>query len=642
MNSFQFNILPNGAVIAERYKVLECLGAGSMATVYKCEDRQLPGLILAIKVLHPRIANDPDITERFRQEIVHSYLVNHPNVNRTFDIIASDDVVAFTMEYVSGGDLSRLIDQEPPIALSEIIDTLCQICRGVQAIHEAGIVHRDLKPENILLAADGTIKIVDFGIASAEEGRKITKHEGVMGTLSYVSPEYLAKGQLDKRSDIYALGVIAYELVSGVRPFEAPSIIESMRKKVLTEPEPPHAFRIDCPTELSEVILKAMARDPEERYQDITDMYEALREVKAALGKERKVILLDRISQDKVVVKRVSDNGHGKFDDEFTPEIYRPSVDLFRYCDAAPLNDNAFRLKRLREKKIRSSFRHPYKRGRGLLASASMIGAAMVLFAGSIAGYQNLEAFANVREYLSGNSFLSAQSGASDEQENIEPSWGKIARARLSLEGVLGDIAAQAGLGGSPETTSPEADSILVQSELLPENSAESEPISEGSEIPVVSSQSGEFAGPVKEVDLNMENQVKAALVFKLMDSARWRNKSAPADNSTLRLCVVGGDTFGDLLERMAASRKLKSGRSVLFERIQALNTDSVQSCNVAFLASDADKISEPIAKALREAHVLTVSEDRGDGMVRLALEKDLIFMKINHDEAKLSGIELR
>lgn len=269
-----FMSLQPGTVIGGRYEVVKCLGAGSMGLVYACRHRELLGSLVAVKVLFPEVAQDKTATARFKNEVFASYGVNHHNVVRAYEYLKDGDLVAYTMEYVGGGDLASRISKarENPIPISDVIKYLHQMAGGVQAIHDAAIVHRDLKPENILLTSDGQIKIADFGIARTGYGPKLTEHGGVVGTIDYVSPEYMLNSHVDWRSDIYALGILSYELLTGDSPFRADSVYATMRKRLQFDPEPPSVFRPDCPPELDAIVLKAMARDPEERYQAGADI----------------------------------------------------------------------------------------------------------------------------------------------------------------------------------------------------------------------------------------------------------------------------------------------------------------------------------------------------------------------------------
>lgn len=269
------NLQP-GTIVNGRYEVVKCLGTGSMGLVYACRHRELSGHLVAMKVLFSEVARDEVASARFRNEIVASYGVNHPNVVRAYEYFRDGDLVAFTMEYVGGGDLADLIGLDEKISVPQIILMLKQMCGGVQAIHDAGIIHRDLKPENILLTENGDIKITDFGIARTGSGQKLTEHGGVVGTIDYVSPEYLEKGQVDFRSDIYALGILGYEMLTGESPFKGNSVIETMTMRLKTDPATPQRLRPDCPKALADIILHAMRRNPEDRYQRAEEMYDDL------------------------------------------------------------------------------------------------------------------------------------------------------------------------------------------------------------------------------------------------------------------------------------------------------------------------------------------------------------------------------
>lgn len=275
--------LQPGTVIAGRYEVVKCLGAGSMGLVYACRHRELSGHLVAVKVLFPEVAQDKIAAARFRNEIFASYGVSHPNVVRAYEFIRDGDLVAYTMEYVGGGDLAdRLGRPDRQIPIAEAVRILSQMCLGVQAIHDAGIVHRDLKPENILLSKDGSVKIADFGIARCGHGPKLTEHGGVVGTIDYVCPEYMLNSQVDWRSDIYAIGILGYEMITGESPFRADSVYATMTKRLKSDPPPPSSVRPECPAELDRMVARAMQRDPELRYQSALEMFQDLQALAAA------------------------------------------------------------------------------------------------------------------------------------------------------------------------------------------------------------------------------------------------------------------------------------------------------------------------------------------------------------------------
>lgn len=276
MATDHFLNLQPGTIVNGRYEVVKCLGTGSMGMVYACRHRELAGHIVAMKVLFSEVARDDVAAARFKNEIVASYEVSHPNVVRAYEYFRDGDLIAFTMEYIGGGDIADKIANSESIPVGEIVRMLSQMCSGVQAIHDARIIHRDLKPENILLTTQGDVKITDFGIARTGTGPKLTEHGSVVGTIDYVSPEYLERGEVDSRSDIYALGVIAYEMITHEAPFKGKSLIEAMTLRLRTDPTPPIALRPDCPPALSDIVMRALARDPEQRYQTARDMLEAL------------------------------------------------------------------------------------------------------------------------------------------------------------------------------------------------------------------------------------------------------------------------------------------------------------------------------------------------------------------------------
>lgn len=276
--------LQPGTVIGGKYEVVKCLGSGSMGLVYACRHRELQGQMVAVKVLFPEVAQDRVASARFRNEILASYGVSHPNVVRAYEYLRDGDIVAYTMEYVGGGDLAERLSQPERMPIAEIIRVLSQMAAGVQAIHDAGIVHRDLKPENILLTADGNVKIGDFGIARNRHGPKLTEHGGVVGTIDYVAPEYMLRSQVDWRSDIYAIGILAYEMVTGESPFRGDSVYATMTKRLKTDPESPSKLRPECSPELDAIILKAMQREPESRYQAGMGMFFDLQKLAADLG----------------------------------------------------------------------------------------------------------------------------------------------------------------------------------------------------------------------------------------------------------------------------------------------------------------------------------------------------------------------
>jgi eukaryotic-like serine/threonine-protein kinase len=260
----------------ERYEIVRCLGAGSIGVVYLCQHRELAGHLVAIKILSKDTAKDEAEAARFSREIIAAYGVCHPNVVRAYEYFCDRDLIGFTMEYVDGGNLGQEFDNGLPLDTNRVIDLLRGIILGLQAIHDAGMIHGNLKPANILLTKDGIPKICDFGIAQTEMGLKLMEHGGIEGTIDYVAPEFLERDQMDVRSDLYAVGVLAYQMITGRLPFEGSAVIETMTQRLRQDPNPPDKLVHACPSLLSDFVMKTLSRNPDTRFQSAREMAEEL------------------------------------------------------------------------------------------------------------------------------------------------------------------------------------------------------------------------------------------------------------------------------------------------------------------------------------------------------------------------------
>ena len=285
-----------GSIVANKYEVIRSLGAGSMGMVYACTHKEIPDHIVALKVLFNEIANDSVLSARFKNEIYASYGISHPNVVKAYEFVEEEDFIAFSMEFVDGGDLADLLEKNRHLTYKEIFKIFAQIISGLEAIHEAGLVHRDLKPENILLTSESDVKIADFGIVRNLTGPRLTDHGGVIGTIEYVSPEYLANNQVDRRSDIFSFGVLAYEMISLHSPFDGETLIEVMQKKLKQDPESLLTYREDCPAELEKIVFKCLEKDPEKRYQNANLILEDLK----SLSKQMSIELPSSIEESSI------------------------------------------------------------------------------------------------------------------------------------------------------------------------------------------------------------------------------------------------------------------------------------------------------------------------------------------------------
>ena len=267
--------LEPGALFCGRYEIMRALGAGGMGAVYLACDPRFRDFLVALKVLYPGVIRTREARERFRNEIVASYRVNHRNVVRAYEYFDEETFQAYAMEYVDGGDLAMLMKRSR-IEWKVAVGYLEQVASGLEIVHQSGIVHRDLKPENLLMTSTGIVKISDFGVARLKGSITLTQAGAMVGTPKYVSPEYVETGECDHRGDIYAVGVIAYELLSGRSPFRADSRVSMMMERFKKDPNDLYRIVPECPPGVIEVIKKAMTVDVLSRYQTATELYEDL------------------------------------------------------------------------------------------------------------------------------------------------------------------------------------------------------------------------------------------------------------------------------------------------------------------------------------------------------------------------------
>jgi len=248
-----------------------------MADVFKAVDDVL-GRTVAVKVLHPRYASDPTFVARFRQEAQAAANLSHPNIVNMYDWGRDGETYYIVMEYVKGTDLKSLVAQQGPLDPRKAAEYAAQVCSALAVAHGYDIIHRDIKPHNIVLAPDGTVKVMDFGIARAGN-TTMTQTGSVLGTAQYISPEQAQGKQLSPASDLYSLGVTLYELVTGRPPFDADTPVATALQQVNDEPIPPRQVRASIPPALEAVILRAMRKNPAERYTSATEMRDDLRRV---------------------------------------------------------------------------------------------------------------------------------------------------------------------------------------------------------------------------------------------------------------------------------------------------------------------------------------------------------------------------
>ena len=260
-------LLP-GQSLGVRYEIKAVLGAGGMGTVYRAVDRELQEVV-AIKTLKPEmLSSDTSALERFKSEIRLARKISHRNVVRTHDFGEARGLYFITMEYVEGTSLKDLVGARGRLPVHVMLPIAKQLCRALEVAHDAGVIHRDIKPQNMVVENDGTLKVMDFGIArlaTRAPTQGLTQAGMVIGTPEYMSPEQLLGDELDARADIYSAGVVMYECLTGRLPFEAPSFIALIARVLEESPAPPHTLHDDVPEALSMLVMRAMSRERDAR-----------------------------------------------------------------------------------------------------------------------------------------------------------------------------------------------------------------------------------------------------------------------------------------------------------------------------------------------------------------------------------------
>ena len=276
-------MIVKGSKINDRYQIIKTLGEGGMANVYLAHDTILDRNV-AVKVLRGDLANDEKFVRRFQREALSASSLSHPNIVEMYDVGEDDGQYYIVMEYVDGMTLKQVLKKRGHLSVTEVIDIMLQVTDGMAHAHDAYIIHRDIKPQNIMILSNGMIKITDFGVATALNSTQLTQTNSVMGTVHYLPPEQANGKGSTIRSDIYSMGIMMYELLTGLVPYKGDNAVE-IALKHLKEPLPSvRKFNSSIPQSIENVIIKATAKNPKNRYVDARAMHEDL---KTALDESR-------------------------------------------------------------------------------------------------------------------------------------------------------------------------------------------------------------------------------------------------------------------------------------------------------------------------------------------------------------------
>jgi serine/threonine protein kinase/tetratricopeptide (TPR) repeat protein len=264
-----------GEFFGERYQIIEEIGRGGMGRVYKAIDKEL-NRIVVLKMIRPERSSDPGMVERFKKEINLASQITHENVCRIYDLGEIDEIKYISMQFIDGENLKDFIQTSKRLSIESTIDISKQVCQALIAAHKKGVIHRDLKPKNIMLDKKGTAFVMDFGIAKSIDSEDTIRPGAIVGTPYYMSPEQAIGEQTDHRADIYSLGAIMYEMLTGKPPFQADTIAGMIHKHVNETPKPISQLNPQTPVELEKIIMKCLEKKPDKRHKETVDIIAAL------------------------------------------------------------------------------------------------------------------------------------------------------------------------------------------------------------------------------------------------------------------------------------------------------------------------------------------------------------------------------
>lgn len=290
-------MITQGMYIGDRYEILEKIGTGGMADVYKAMDHTL-GRYVAVKVLKDEFSKDVNFVTKFRTEASSAAGLEHPNIVNIYDVGSQSDFHYIVMELVEGITLKTYIEKKGQLSFKEAASIAIQVGRGIEAAHNKGIIHRDIKPQNIIISTEGKVKVTDFGIAKAATSNTISSD--VMGSVHYSSPEQARNGFVDGKSDIYSLGIVMYEMITGRVPFDGDSTVAVAIQHLQEDMESPRTYAPDIPVSMEKIIQKCTQKSPDRRYESMTALLSDLR--KSLISPDEDFVVIAPVSQDKTRV----------------------------------------------------------------------------------------------------------------------------------------------------------------------------------------------------------------------------------------------------------------------------------------------------------------------------------------------------
>jgi eukaryotic-like serine/threonine-protein kinase len=345
----------NGKRISGRYRIIKLIGGGGMANVYLAHDMILDREV-AIKMLRMDFANEEEFIKRFQREAQSATSLVHPNIVSIYDVGEEDDLYYIVMEYVQGMTLKQYIQQHSPVGVDQALEIMKQLTLAISHAHQNHIVHRDIKPHNILVDEEGTVKITDFGIAMALSATSITQTNSVLGSVHYLSPEQARGGMATKKSDIYSLGIVMFELLTGRLPFSGESAVSIALKHLQSETPSLRRWNSDIPQSVENIVLKATAKDPFRRYESLEEMDDDLA---TALDPERMDEPKFSVPMDDEATKAIpvitDDKGSSNLDDtiihtQSSPET-KPAKPVKAAEDAKPAKGKKEKTKKKSKRK---------------------------------------------------------------------------------------------------------------------------------------------------------------------------------------------------------------------------------------------------------------------------------------------------